>query len=107
MEERRMTIPPAPGEPLLIGLKEELPETVQKEFDDISEHEEDVHIVVSSDMSLDGTFEDCWLLATDKLIILDKGEISEIGTHNELLANNGLYKHLVNLQSELSEIRAV
>ncbi|MEM4461800.1 MAG: ABC transporter transmembrane domain-containing protein [Candidatus Bathyarchaeia archaeon] len=34
----------------------------------------------------------------DKLIVLDKGEIVEIGTHEELLAKNGLYAKLWNTQ---------
>jgi ATP-binding cassette subfamily B protein len=47
------------------------------------------------------------LRKADRLLILDKGEIAEMGTHNELLDNNGLYKRLVDLQSELSRIKTV
>ena len=47
------------------------------------------------------------LRKADKLIILDRGEIAEQGTHNELLDNNSLYKRLVDLQSQLSKIKAV
>ena len=47
------------------------------------------------------------LRKADKLIILNKGEITEQGTHNELMDNNGLYKRLVDLQSELSKIKTV
>jgi ATP-binding cassette subfamily B protein len=47
------------------------------------------------------------LRKADKLIILDRGEITEQGTHNELMDNNSLYKRLVDLQSELSKIKAV
>jgi ATP-binding cassette subfamily B protein len=47
------------------------------------------------------------LRKADKLIILDRGEIVEQGTHNELLDNNRLYKRLVDLQSELSKIKTV
>ena len=47
------------------------------------------------------------LRKADKLIILDRGEITEQGSHNELMDNNGLYKRLVDLQSELSRIKAV
>ncbi|MFC1716426.1 ABC transporter ATP-binding protein [Candidatus Poribacteria bacterium] len=47
------------------------------------------------------------LRKADKLLILDKGEITEQGSHNELLANNGLYKRLVDMQSELSSIKTV
>ena len=58
------------AEPPLIDPKEELPEAVQEEFDNISETEEGIHVAVSSDMNLDGMFEDCWLLATDKRILV-------------------------------------
>lgn len=47
------------------------------------------------------------LRKADRLVILDKGEIIETGTHNELLENNGLYKRLVDLQTDLSRIKAV
>jgi ATP-binding cassette, subfamily B, bacterial MsbA len=30
----------------------------------------------------------------DKIIVMDKGRIVEIGTHTELLAQNGLYSKL-------------
>ena len=33
-----------------------------------------------------------------KIVVLDKGEIVEIGTHNELMAQKGLYKHLYETQ---------
>ncbi|MCZ2223899.1 MAG: ABC transporter ATP-binding protein/permease [Chitinophagales bacterium] len=36
----------------------------------------------------------------NKIIVLDKGEIKEIGTHEELLANNGYYTKLYNMQFE-------
>jgi len=68
-----MAKPAAPAEPPPVGLKEELPEMVQRELDDISEHEEDVQIVVPSDMNLDGIFEDCWLLVTDKRLLVFSG----------------------------------
>lgn len=34
----------------------------------------------------------------DRIIVLDKGSIVESGTHSELLASNGLYKNLYDLQ---------
>jgi len=93
----------------LMNLKQDLPEEIEREFNKIAYDGEELYLAVSSDMNLDGNFEDCWLLATkaDKLLILDKGEIVEQGTHNELLENNGLYKRLVDMQSQLSKVIAV
>ena len=34
----------------------------------------------------------------DKIIVIDKGEIVESGTHNELLAKDGMYRYLYNQQ---------
>ncbi len=34
----------------------------------------------------------------DQIIVLQKGEIAERGTHNELMSKEGIYKRLVNLQ---------
>ena len=36
----------------------------------------------------------------DKIIVLDKGELKEIGTHNELLAKGGFYSKLHQMQFE-------
>ena len=38
------------------------------------------------------------LLNADKIVVLDDGKISEMGTPQELMKKNGLYAHLVNLQ---------
>ena len=35
----------------------------------------------------------------DEIIVMNKGEIAEQGTHNELIAKNGVYKKLVGMQS--------
>jgi subfamily B ATP-binding cassette protein MsbA len=35
----------------------------------------------------------------DKIVVLDKGEIAERGTHDELISQNGIYKKLVDLQT--------
>lgn len=37
-----------------------------------------------------------------KIIVLDKGEIKEMGTHEELLAHNGLYSHLHKMQYKVA-----
>lgn len=39
----------------------------------------------------------------DRILVLDKGRIVETGTHNELLASNGLYKKLHDLQFDDSK----
>jgi ATP-binding cassette subfamily B protein len=36
----------------------------------------------------------------NKIILLEKGEIKEVGTHQKLLAMNGLYKKLYEIQFE-------
>src|SRR5690606_19084099 len=35
----------------------------------------------------------------DEIVVLNKGQIVEQGKHNELIANNGTYKKLVEMQS--------
>lgn len=41
----------------------------------------------------------------DKIIVLDKGEIKEVGTHQELLERDGFYSKLYNMQyKEVAEI---
>jgi ATP-binding cassette subfamily B protein len=35
----------------------------------------------------------------DRILVLKNGEMLEIGTHEELLAQNGLYAELFNLQA--------
>jgi subfamily B ATP-binding cassette protein MsbA len=38
------------------------------------------------------------IIKADKIIVLDKGQIIETGTHKELLSNDGKYKQLHNIQ---------
>jgi ATP-binding cassette subfamily B protein len=35
----------------------------------------------------------------DRIVVLSEGQVSEIGTHNELIAQNGPYAYLFNLQA--------
>lgn len=42
----------------------------------------------------------------DRLVVLKEGEVDEIGTHEELIAQNGTYASLCQKQTELSKIRA-
>ncbi len=41
----------------------------------------------------------------DNILVIDKGQISECGTHNELLQNNGIYAKLWSIQSNSFEFR--
>ena len=41
-----------------------------------------------------------------RLLILDQGQLAEIGTHDELIARDGIYAHLCRMQTEMSKLRA-
>jgi ATP-binding cassette subfamily B multidrug efflux pump len=43
----------------------------------------------------------------DKIIVLDKGEIKESGTHEELLRSGGFYAHLHEMQFEKHDAKAI
>jgi ATP-binding cassette subfamily B protein len=45
------------------------------------------------------------IVAADEIIVLDKGEIAERGTHHQLLLKNGLYASMWNRQREAEEAR--
>ena len=34
----------------------------------------------------------------DKIVVMENGEIKEMGTHSELIAMNGIYKNLYDIQ---------
>jgi len=43
----------------------------------------------------------------DRLLVIEGGELEEIGTHDELIAQDGIYARLCHMQTELSQLRAV
>jgi ATP-binding cassette subfamily B protein len=43
----------------------------------------------------------------NRLVVLERGKIIEVGTHEELLAVEGAYFKLVEAQKELSQIKGV
>ena len=46
------------------------------------------------------------LRKADRLVVLERSKLAEIGTHEELVEAGGLFSRLCNLQSELSKTRA-
>jgi ATP-binding cassette, subfamily B, bacterial len=47
------------------------------------------------------------LRQADRLIVIEDGKIAEIGSHDELMERHGVYRRLVEIQQELSKIKAV
>ena len=42
-----------------------------------------------------------------RLLVIEDGKKAEFGTHDELLAQKGVYQKLVDMQSKLSAIKVV
>lgn len=40
------------------------------------------------------------LMHADTILVLDKGRVAEIGSHEELVANNGIYKRIYDIQKQ-------
>jgi len=47
------------------------------------------------------------LRKANRLVVLDKAKLAEMGTHDELLAQNGLFAKLCRMQDEISKVRAL
>lgn len=47
------------------------------------------------------------LRQANRLIVLEEGQIAEMGSHDELMEKMGVYRRLVDIQQELSKIRMV
>lgn len=43
------------------------------------------------------------LMQADCIMVMDNGEIAEIGTHEELMTKNGIYRKIYDMQMTLTE----
>lgn len=44
------------------------------------------------------------LMEADKILVLDKGKIAELGSHDELMEKGGIYRKIYDMQMSLSEV---
>lgn len=44
------------------------------------------------------------LMQADTILVLDKGRVSDMGTHEELIERDGIYKEVFNVQMNLSDV---
>lgn len=44
-------------------------------------------------------------MSADCILVLDKGRVQQMGTHEELMAQEGIYRHIFNMQMS-SEVTA-
>ena len=47
------------------------------------------------------------LRKANRLVVLEKSKLAEMGTHDELLAHDGLFSRLCHMQDEISKVRAL
>ena len=64
---------------------------VQQSIDELQQSKSQTTIVIAHRLTT--------IKNADKIAVIDKGEVVEIGTHNELLAKEGLYHQLWNKQA--------
>ena len=46
------------------------------------------------------------LMSADCILVLDKGEVEQIGTHEELMAQDGIYRSIFEMQMSTNEVSA-
>ena len=46
------------------------------------------------------------LMSADCILVLDKGEVKQIGTHEELMAQDGIYRSIFEMQMSTNEVSA-
>ncbi|CAF0790866.1 unnamed protein product [Adineta steineri] len=66
-------------------------------FEQFFDHEFKVFAVLQAAI---GSFGLSTIQNSDKIIVIDKGQMKEEGTHNELLKLNGIYSKMVNSQNK-------